>query len=591
MRSDAQTRRDGRPYGGDGPHGGGPQTKDTHTRRKLMFINEVFDVRDLRDVELDRAVDIGRFFPLNPNIKILVVVDTEIDLDLGAGSFGVGRVVQLLRNTSVGCTSFTVDIAIRDPQPFSDNANPAVGQARYRGFRFDSMAAGGAPVIDGYHELFLFGFKPNNFGSTNDAVIDDPNYIPATNAELSVLEAFMRERKGGVFGTGDHHFLGASMCRRIPRLGTMRRWTNADNVPTFLGNTRLDTNQPANAAQAGGAFVPRDVERDAVPQPIQWIAHRRIGGGLIRRVLPHPILCHPTHGPIDVMPDHPHEGRVRTAAEINLNATYDFGTGTHDEYPNVGGSRLEPQVIAWGNTTPDPPLNHDKGEQPAVRFPMIGVYDGHQADIGRVVTDSTWHHWMNLNLTGIEADADQTNWDKISRYFINIATWLAPPGVFRSRCWWELAVTNFTAVGLQEFSPKATTFEVGSALRGHLMRTYGPCWVQQFVIDIVHEIDRDLARFLEGLQGVGPGDVCLSCPPWETIEAEILGGLVKGSRAPIERFGKAFDAVDLSDRRRRFDLSTEDLRNAGMKGAARSLKGLSRDVTRDARQVLKAFGG
>ena len=29
------------------------------------------------------------------------------------------------------------------------------------------------------------------------------------------------------------------------------------------------------------------------------------------------------------------------------------------------------------------------------------TYDGHRADVGRVVCDSTWHHFVNVNLTGI----------------------------------------------------------------------------------------------------------------------------------------------------------------------------------------------
>ncbi len=59
--------------------------------------------------------------------------------------------------------------------------------------------------------------------------------------------------------------------------------------------------------------------------------------------------------------------------------------------------------------------------------PMIAVYDGHQAGVGRVATDSTWHHWMDVNINAIKA-ADNDDWKKISRYFINLAVWLNPPG-------------------------------------------------------------------------------------------------------------------------------------------------------------------
>lgn len=554
-----------------------------------LFINEELDVRDL---EIAQLVELGPFFPLRPNIRILVVVDGSVGTTDAAQGFAIGKVVELLRSTNVGCTSFTVDMAIRDSQNFSDNPTTTPGQARYRGFRFNSTAAGGQPVINGYHELFLFGFHPGNSGSGDDGLITSPAALPTTDAELLVLDTFMRDRKGGVFGTGDHHFLGASMTHRIPRLSTMRRWSNADGVPTIGGTTRLDTHQPATPAQeSGAALIPGSAQRDDVAQPIEWVADRSFRSGFTRFSHPHAVLCHPTHGPINVMPDHAHEGRVREPHEIDLDASYDFGAGQHDEYPFVGGSRLEPKVIAYGRTVPDPPHNHAKGAQPAVRFPMISVYDGHRASIGRVVTDSTWHHWMNLNITGIENAADQTDWEKIARYFINVATWLAPPGVFRSRCWWEVAVASFSEIGIEEFRPRATTLELGEAFRAHLYRIYGPCWVRQFIIDILKELHPKVLDLV--MRDIDPKfpDVCLSCPPWEILEAEILGGIIKGTRTPVERFAKAFEAGDLRDRRRRFDLTTEELRDAAMKGADRALASLSKSVVRDSKAVINAFEG
>ena len=95
------------------------------------------------------------------------------------------------------------------------DASPAPGAPKYRGFRFD-MAHAGVDVLDKYEQVWCFGFKPGNSGSSNDADIDQPIALPASNAELAKLAKWMNERKGGLFGTGDHHFLGASMCRRIP---------------------------------------------------------------------------------------------------------------------------------------------------------------------------------------------------------------------------------------------------------------------------------------------------------------------------------------------------------------------------------------
>ena len=34
---------------------------------------------------------------------------------------------------------------------------------------------------------------------------------------------------------------------------------------------------------------------------------------------------------------------------------------------------------------------------------LIPAYDGHNVDTGRIVADATWHHWFDIDLTGIAA--------------------------------------------------------------------------------------------------------------------------------------------------------------------------------------------
>lgn len=179
---------------------------------------------------------------LKGSSRILIVVDTEIAVD-PASNFGISMVVKLLRETRVSCMSFKVDIALRSDESFSALANPSDVEPKYRGFRFNSAHNGGFLIWD-YDQIWCFGFKPNNSGSTDDSIIDQSFAIPASENELIKLDQWMTETKGGLFGTGDHHFLGASMCRRIPRLGTMRRWTNADGVPSLGGTDRIDTLRP-----------------------------------------------------------------------------------------------------------------------------------------------------------------------------------------------------------------------------------------------------------------------------------------------------------------------------------------------------------
>ena len=61
-------------------------------------------------------------------------------------------------------------------------------------------------------------------------------------AEVEAIAAWMNAG-GGVFATGDHALLGASMCHKIPRVRSMRKWTRAQGVPLFNGPDRHETLQ------------------------------------------------------------------------------------------------------------------------------------------------------------------------------------------------------------------------------------------------------------------------------------------------------------------------------------------------------------
>ena len=427
------------------------------------------------------------------HVDILVVVDTGIAIEPVADGFGISTVIQHIRNSKVGCMHFHVDVAIRNGEAPSVVASPGQYGAKYRGFRFN-MTDGGTPVIDKYEQIWCFGFAPGNSGNTSDAPIDQPSAFPASNAELAKLSSWMNERKGGLFGTGDHHFLGASMCHRIPRLGSMRRWTNADGVPPQFTPARIDTLRPPSAAYEPGApGGPLDLsngvhQADLKPQPINWVAWQRSFWPVFWKKRPHPVLCHPTLGPINVMPDHAHEGLCVDTGSVPLNGTFDFdGGGAKAEYPDAigGGDKPEPQVIAYGSTLGDPPYNFLKGPQPArASFPMISAYDGHKAGVGRVATDSTWHHWMDTNIDALKA-ANNDDWKKIGRYFVNLAVWLNPPG-FTTHCLYVSAVeSHFQYPGFQEYHPRQPVSELGEALRIHLGRIYGPCWVTERIWDLI----------------------------------------------------------------------------------------------------------
>jgi hypothetical protein len=472
-----------------------PENSRTCLMEKVMPIPKEL----LADLELNPEfrrpfVEWVKPWPLHKRADILVVVDTNISTN-PANDFGIARVIELIRGAAVGCMRFNVDIALRNGDASVVTVAPGPFDPKYRGFRFDMQVAG-VSVIDKYEQVWCFGFKPNNSGSLSDADINLASAFPASDAELAKLSQWMNERKGGLFGTGDHHFLGASMCKRIPRLGTMRRWTNADGVPPQFSADRIDTLRPPSAAHEPGApGGPLDLandlhQGDLVVQSIQWVTWQRALWPFTRRRRPHPVLCHPRLGPINVMPDHAHEGLCVETADIPAGNTFNFdGAGARPEYPPSlsGGAQPLPMIIAYGSTLGDPPYNFFKGAQPVrAKFPMISVYDGHAAGVGRVATDSTWHHWMDVNLN-VMRSANTVEWQKISRYFINLAVWLNPPG-FTTNCFWlEVVASHFQAVGFQEYQDRASVTELGGSLRQHLAVRYGPCWVSDRIWDLVLE--------------------------------------------------------------------------------------------------------
>lgn len=499
-------------------------------------------------------------------IRVLVVLDDGIQYSDGGG-FGVGRFVRLLRETTLGCTRFAVDIASRNGAVFADQGSGGAGHLRYRGFRFDSQV-GAEKVLHRYDEAFLFGFQPGNNPGGSDA---DISVISA--AERAVLSAWM-DAGHGVFATGDHHYLGANLCSGVPRVRSMRRWTLADGVPPIGGVTRLDTNQPDTPGElAGTDIIPISAEGDATPQPITWTAVSSYRVGIIEYRRPHEILCHPKHGPIDVMPDHPHEGMCFTPAEIMSNPA------RAADFP---GSEL-PRIIARGRVVADPPVQHAKGDVNPRTIQMISAYDGWKEKVGRVVVDSTWHHWFNLNLVGLES-AGGDNWEKVSRYFVNVAKWIAPKGAYRSRCWWEVLYAHFDYPGIEEFHAKASVLELGNSLRNTLVRVHGACTVRQLAFDSICDIAPALCKGLRErfeLERVNP---CLTCPPIDLIERVVLGGLVQGT-APIAANVRAHLTAGKS-----MELDAAEVEAAALRGAEQALRKFSSQVLSSAREVESMFG-
>lgn len=508
-----------------------------------------FDLIDIKD-QFDWDNNLNK-----TKLKVLFVTDGRFT--------DTNSVYQYMDGSSIGCTKFEVDRA-----QYSYNAvgttykkNPRPNEPHYRNFKFQSKKPNGnGRIIDQYSVIFLFAVS-----SGADNLICD---------EIRELSKWMNSG-GGLFATGDHSILGQRLGSRIPRVKSMRKWTLDDGVPPGTGGNRIDTNQadPTIPGQVNGTeIVMGFVESDRYPQPISWIPVRSERISYFQRVeYPHEVLCHPTLGAINVMPDHPHEGECREPNSIDYNATYENNLS---EYPTKNGHQEQPVVIAKGRNSTE--FKHQKdigGKLKDKVFSMISVYDGHQSGVGRVAVDSTWHHWYGMNINQIQS-AGGNNWSKIGRYYLNLAKYLAPENFKVDRCWLDLINLQFEDPFLEEYTllePNLGTPEIGYLFGNTLRRRWGACGEVEFVIASLCEINPSFCERVV-TKIVPPwsdprGPDCLSCPPFDLIKATVLGGMVEGT---VE-YRRQLKSVFFDGRTIKGRISAKRIRKSAMQGAERSV--------------------
>jgi hypothetical protein len=351
--------------------------------------------------------------------RILMVTDGSLNYDPADG-FGLSELVAALQDPANGSGPVTITKAHRAGGAGAD----------INSFRFDTAAT--AVTRANYDQLWLFGIASSE--TQNTVAGSSPSYNPAlalSNAEITIIARFM-QAGGGVFATGDHGRLGFSLCGLLPRVRQMREWRNIpmgfEGVPTALARIDTVVNPGANSV-----YEFND-QSDDIPQRIY--PHYRQATPM-SPFTAHPLLSSPA-GDIDVFPDHPHESVCLTASLPG--ATFSIPGLSFAEFPATpAGVRPLPGVVATsvsgGRAIPvggftKPPVT------PRC-FAAITAYDGDSVDRGRVVCDSTWHHFVNINLNGVgsgrmglrDAGGNPTAaYKQIKRYYGNIARWLAPEG-------------------------------------------------------------------------------------------------------------------------------------------------------------------
>lgn len=450
-----------------------------------------------------RAIDLAKLEPSilwrRCTIRLLIVTDR---LSFSpTDDFGLGTFVKVLLDTPLWGR---VRISLANIGPFNAfHADPSLASeariaARTDNFRFDNASHFDPAQFDA---VFLFGISAvYTGGARTGATLDD--------SEIAVLNAF-QNGGGGLFATGDHGKLGFALCSKVARARDMRYWDSSpptadprdpNDQVSMQGERRNDT----NVFNAGSNVF--DDQSDDVPQTITPHFYSR-SSGIFRYRYPHPLLCGP-NGAIRVMPDHPHEGQCKTPA--SLDETVSVSGPDTPEYPaaTAGGPRPTPEIISW-NSVAAGRVSGNKEPTLSQSFAGIAAYDGHRAGVGRVVTDATWHHFVNVNLVGIDgvelpnpfatgflaSAAGQAAFEEIKVYFRNLMKWLSRPATIsclRSSILVSLvlkdrvleAVLTAQGIGLDRLSPKVLSI-IGAHARDVLGRYAGQCQSREIIIDLI----------------------------------------------------------------------------------------------------------
>jgi hypothetical protein len=337
--------------------------------------------------------------------RVLVVTD-NLNFSTTSG-FGLSQFVSSLRNATIHGMTPTVTTASRYGSAGADITG------------YDFNDAGNGLLKSRYDVLFLLGIDTEGAGDLPQPQVD-------------TIARFM-QAGGGVFATGDHQTLGAALSGNLPRVRAMRKWKAADAPPHVSNTDRHSTN--ISGADETEEF---DDQSDRVPQRL-FVNYRTAAGGTaaINR-LAHPVLqMVAPRKVIEVFPDHPHEGECRLPA--SLAGDFMLDAKQTPEWPNdAAGAAVPPEMAAYsvsfGDGFPTGPTGPKLGLTPKI-FGAIAAYDGHRARVGRVVTDATWHHFVNINIDGTGSalpglvnpgGADSDALVRIRRYYANLATWLMP---------------------------------------------------------------------------------------------------------------------------------------------------------------------
>lgn len=249
-----------------------------------------------------------------------------------------------------------------------------------------------------YHELWVLCLN---------TVRMDPYQLDA--GEVEALLNWMNSG-GGLLVAGDHgagfcdiddpktfETYGKSLGEPMKRAGQLRNW---NGPPTAcIDGIPLEKRDNHNTCEGNNPEKLDDISSQSDASAAKLL---KLGGE------PHPLFLLTNKTLIERFPDHPHE-----SALIEL-------TKLDGDWPK--GSSL-PVTAAKARDKRFPKESRE--------YPLVIAWDG-PAQYGRIVADSSFHHYLNINLAGIpERDSHglpvpKSDLDQIATFYRNLAIWLLP---------------------------------------------------------------------------------------------------------------------------------------------------------------------
>ena len=325
-------------------------------------------------------------------INILIYTDvSDISLVDDEGEKRATILKSLLETQTLAFAEFTVDLINRH-DGFTDTRTGTLHKLT------DAL-------LQPFDEVWLFGMYQQKVPDPFTELHGGPNN-EFDEEELRVLERWMKQ--GGLLIAGDHSVfrpggketdpintfqcLGRALGQHVPRAGQLRIW---DGPPTIDFDSSFNTLVRTTTSPENDP----DLQEDALPQTLLL---RKFGPNQT----PHRIFLGKTET-ISVLPDHAHEGGVVIPDELG------------EKWPPFDESddkkKPQPDIVAYGC---DKRSCHSR--------PVLAVYDGDRFQIGRIVADSSWHQYLNVNLRGLQVPEQEPTLELLKQLYHNLALFLTP---------------------------------------------------------------------------------------------------------------------------------------------------------------------